>query len=402
MLRLSFQTIGLFQFLYMMFVCLTCCQSQTNKDKTVMQTKNLPKLDSILHKKEALADSLEWKKLDTPETGMNTYYKYYDINGDNIKDSLIQASWMGSGASGCSYYVKNGSNQKTLEYHEEYNYALLKHFFQYPKLYENEENKVFWDALKTNVFQPIGVPDFSLQWVIEGTLSNKILSNHPYFLQSFRFQPRFRKGEFQFPASYYIRVEGDTLRKLSEIKFSKDFIQPPKSDMVTYIRYNGGILYRLNEKIKEANRNATLDDYKKKFFADSSQKYKIYTLPHGVIAQKGDAYAWMFITDYDLTDSPDKLRWNSISSAKLIDKYLIIPQYLGYNRAFGYMNLYIVDIEKGLCVKVGKNNDYLHLKGFEMGDKQLELIFWDTKTNQTYNNHIPLEDLWKAMDNLKP
>lgn len=59
---------------------------------------------------------------------------------------------------------------------------------------------------------------------------------------------------------------------------------------------------------------------------DSSEKYKVYVTSMGVVVQKGDEFAWVYASDFELFSGPEKLRWATMPTIILKDDYLFIWQ----------------------------------------------------------------------------
>lgn len=345
---------------YNLLICLVFCifscdqkeKESLQKDTIIQKKKEIGIKKQRKDKKLEVIDSLEWKNKEPYGYGFQYIsYKYYDINKDGYKDSLISEFLTGNGGSSYqTYIIKSGKEQKILKRENQYSPAFVKDIIEYPVEYNNKENKDFFEVLKNTGLPKASKPSPSLQWIIEATLSQRNIW-HPYFNQVFRFKPRFIKGKFKFPISYYLEVNNDTLYRLCSSKYQKNNSYPLPSNKLYCLEYGGRGLYRLNEEVLRTVRNPKLKDYKILKKVGESKSYALYTLPHAVIARKGESYAWIFVSDYDLTGGPEKMRWNAIKNAELMGKYAII-----YHNSSNSHNQFIVNIETGLCLKLNLPN----------------------------------------------
>lgn len=328
-------------------------------------------------------DSLGWKDLQSA-WDISRRYKYYDMNGDSFGDSLIHDFFKAEGLN--QYKIVNGKNNQALNI--DYN-STTAGVIQFPYYYVNPENKLFIEAFLNSIrFKKADKPDPTLQWLMEGTLSNKSLPYHAYIQQIFRFKPRFIKGDFQFPESYYLEVKSDSLLKLcaTRLQQTNAYLKP---GMINYYTHHTTSYDSLNKTLS---------------LIDSSKIYKVYTLyPNSVIAQKTEGYAWVFISDFTpikgLMNVP---RSNSIGDVRLVNKYLLISYTLGALHTPIYetesTEVYVVDIEKGICVKLKPQGG--HFSMVELKSNMLELHITNFNSSKTEVQKLYFPAICNEMDKL--
>lgn len=342
---------------------------KTQSQNALVKKDTATKKDTL--REEIIPDSLQWKRKESSIPMLYSNYKYYDINGDGVRDSLILLRGTGNGGfSSLSVMVKSGKNQQSLVFEKLFSPAYIKNLYEFPIEYTHKENLAFFQALKEACFSEGKKADPPSQWIIDATVSNRLWTSHPYFEQVFRFKPRFHTGEFQFPYGCTMEVNNDSLEKVAQSIVLADTFEKRilnRKEKVYYVSFGGWILWGLNEEIKYKG-GRVQEDYKVLKEVAKSDSYTLYTLPHALVVKRGEAYAWIFVSDYELTKGPEKMRWNSVKGARLKGKYAFIFHELG-PIAFNYKQTFIVNIESGLCVKLKENADIPDEKLFEEMEK---------------------------------
>lgn len=108
---------------------------------------------------------------------------------------------------------------------------------------------------------------------------------------------------------------------------------------------------------------------------------------HGVLLVRDNRYSWIFINDLALFGfGSEKLRWPSLTSTKVHNKFVIINIFSGVLES---NVLYIIDIDSGQLVRL--NNQFLGIKqiqNYEVIDEVLHIVSSGNKVT------IPLKQLF--------
>ncbi|MCU0444629.1 MAG: hypothetical protein MUE85_06885 [Microscillaceae bacterium] len=337
--------------LFLIGLLIFSCKEKESKVQKANTAKTL-----VVEKKPkttVIPDSMQWK-YPKPDSYFERYL-YYDINRDGFKDSVIvnDADGWKSKYSNHTILAINGKDQKKMQIKYIDHFPLIKHLVKYPLDYESKINYPFLEVMKTGLGTKAQKPDPSLQWIIEGLMSRHNLINHLYFQQVFRFKPRFLKGDFKFPESYYLEIDTDTLEKVAKSMNYPELAMYEPSDYISnnsnqemgkLLIYRGSSLYSINiEAIKKMDSN-----YKELKKVTKSKMYQIYTMSHAVAAQKGNAYAYIFVSDYDLNGKNYRRSMPSIKNVDLIkDGYVLITK-----EDQKSLHNFLVNIETGFCVEL--------------------------------------------------
>lgn len=302
-----------------------------------------------------------------------------DFNQDGFVDSLKTFYEGGSSSGGRYISIKNGKTNELLELENFSSFSEIKNIALIPSNLQKAENQKFLEEMKKYILpKQRKKPDPSLEWIINGTYSNWKLDRNKYFNYIINPKTAWQKGKFKIPENYFIPITGDSLKKLLDDPYvDSDALKPDSKGFLIYYAHNH--LFR-NDSISCSNFNET---------------YKIYKTKHGIIAQKGNLYKWLFVTDYSLTESPYKLRWASIDKIALIENYIILKQDLPI---FNEFNIYIINIETGICgrLKHPFTNKYLREpaeNGFDLINKN-EIKFCSEKEILIFQT----QDLFEILD----
>jgi len=256
-----------------------------------------------------------------------------DFNHDGVVDTLRSFYLGGSGFGGRSVTVINGKTNETFEFDTYGCFCSIKKTVLIPPVLNDPGNILFLDVMKKEILpEEKSFPDASLRWIIDATFSKKDLKKSKYFDLIIDSRTEWSKGPVELPSTYYISLKGDTLNQL--IVKDPDF--PEWYDKKT----NRGFLiyYGHNHFSKRLTDSLLL--------VTGDRNYEVYRSSHGVLIKKDESYKWVFISDVDLTGAPGKLRWRSIGSVELLDKYIIIKQELLPNESY---KLFLINIETGIC-----------------------------------------------------
>lgn len=163
-------------------------------------------------------------------------------------------------------------------------------------------------------------PDPSLQWILQGLKQQRRLSNMKYFdvfiTQGIQWQPL----PIQIPENYYL----ERYDEQSPVPFA-------------YYLVYGGDKHYLNVKT----------DTLTEIYQDDN--IRLWATSHGIILQKKDQYAWIFVTDIELTGAPDKLRWPSIGYIKKVENILIVNH---LRPVMSDDKIYLIDLDTGKCAGI--------------------------------------------------
>jgi hypothetical protein len=294
-----------------------------------------------------------------------------DFNNDGYSDTLTSFYDGGSGFGGIYVTLINGNTKEKIELERSGCFCDIKNFVLIPPELKTESNRQFLEVVKDELLPgKMNMPDASLQWLISSNLYYKELSDHTYYDLVINSPIKWIKGKINPPETYYIDIKGDTLHKLY---FSESEI-PAWYDST---RNEGCLIYYGHNHFPNG-------EEKKFILADSSSIYKVYKTSHGVVLNKGDSYAWIFVADYRLTGGPDKLRWESIGKVTLIDQFVIL-QLINIK---DFSNpLFIIDIEKGISARLRHDGNYHNIsykiekdkilleRNFETKSYELEKLF---------------------------
>lgn len=266
-----------------------------------------------------------------PLSAQHSSVTHEDFNNDGIEDILKCTYEIGSNFGGGDCELQDGKTKNKFKLS---NYgcfcAIKKHVFVDPEL-RKKENEYFLYTLKKEIlpqFKPI--PDQSLYWIIKSGLHTQRPKEHLYFDLIFDPQNAWRQGQPELPFTYSIEIGAETLSKITPIP-GETSSKKLSADHKDFLVYYGDTHFSVeNEKIKDFISVAKNDTY------------EILKTAHGVIVVKNNSYKWLFVTDMDINDSPQKLRWASIEKVVLHGKHIIIKQSLAPDSEY---NIYVIDIE---------------------------------------------------------
>lgn len=262
-----------------------------------------------------------------------------DFNQDQVLDTMIKFKYHGSGFGGITVLLING---KTSERFELSNWGSFANIFITEPLPPDlmlEKNKTFYHVLIEKTFPKVQQkPDNSLKWLLDIRKSSTILKKFQLFDWHSSFNLNW-SDTIAIPQNYSFIATPLLFNKVyREDEAGPDWYSADKtSGVVSY--------YAHNHKRKLFSRDEEEPIIKQ---IDSTKKYKLYKTSHGLIIQKNNKYAWVFLTDYHTTGGPEKLRWPSIEQA-IIKNNLV---FLNQSCTPDFFNqLFIIDIESGQCFR---------------------------------------------------
>ncbi len=221
--------------------------------------------------------------------GQEVKIETYDINKDGFSDSVTFFYDGGSGYGGNYCSIVNGKNGQIFELNSASSFANVKNRIEIPKELLKKKNSAFLAVFREKLLPPKQTEaDPTLQWILAAESSIKRETESIYFNTVTRVNPRWTIGQIQSPTSYYVD-RGDH-----------------------WLIYYGHNHYQNNRVPLHV--------------VDSSEKYKVYATSMGVAVQKGDEFAWVYVSDYELFGGPEKLRWAALPTIILKDDYLFIWQ----------------------------------------------------------------------------
>lgn len=236
-----------------------------------------------------------------------------DFNQDGVQDTLLSYYDGGTGFGGWTAILANGKTDAIYSLNTDGCFCEMKRVIPYPDELRKTENIAFWEALKTAILPKRHLePDASLQWMIAGAFAHFELEDDPYFDLLVDPHPEWQKGNPTIPENYYIEVSTDTL-----IEMLKTLYEIP--EWLDSTNAYGCVAYYTSNH-KQMLNDTTFSKI------DASGKYLLLKTSHGLVLQSEEAYKWLFVSDYSLTGAPEKLRWSSISWAKIVGDYVILRQ----------------------------------------------------------------------------
>lgn len=302
-----------------------------------------------------------------------------DFNNNGVADTLKTYYDGGSGFGGKYVGIVNG---KTNEYFEMNNYGCfcdIKHIVLIPSELNKIENKLFLQVIKNELLpERRNEPDPSLDWILKGLFSNIKLKDNPFFNLIIDPRNEWTKNKIEPPINYYIEIEGDTLKQLyspidEPVELSKDD--------------KGFVIYSANNHYTSRTKDSLQ-------LSDSNSLYKIFRTSHGVVVEKEDSHKWVFISDATLTGAPEKLRWESIKTVKLLDQHLIVQQDLPGEHTYQF---FVINIETGITGRLKSDlfysNDYSDYRDNAPIILEEAIIFNDGKNQINYN----FKDIFKEL-----
>lgn len=308
--------------------------------------------------------------------GQEIQTKYEDFNNDKVIDSLRISFSSGSHTSMANIQLINGKTGDIFELNKGSDFSQIKSYVIIPEELRLPENEPFLKIIQKEFLSKERLsPDGSLSWIISGTLSSTELKNNKYFNRIINPDNDWIDGKIELPSSYHCTIKGDTLNRL--YNYNKEH-PLPLHDRQAWIRYHG-----LNHYSHQMTDSLALLHQK--------SDLEIYKTAHGIIAKKNNSHKWLFVTDFELTDAPQKLRWESIGKTQIVKGHLIVLQKLTPS---SFNNIFIINIETGVCGRL-KFNTITNEVDFKIEKGKL-IIYVEGKYLE-----IPIKKLTKELNKCK-
>ena len=248
--------------------------------------------------------------------------KTMDINGDGVLDTMDAGSSSGSGFGSANVAIINGKTGEKFSIESESCFCAFRNKIDIPPNLLRPENASFKAKMEEELLpRKAAAPDPSLQWILEGLPYKTRLSNQKYFDvlvhdESFNWRPL----PIGLPDIYYLEYHEKKQHSSSHY----------------YLTYYGHNHFA----------NVKTDTLHERYRDD---RIRIVTTAHGIILEKQGQYAWVFVTDDELTGSPDKLRWASIGYMRIVNNILIFNHVRS-----GSLDdkIYVIDLDTGKCAGV--------------------------------------------------
>ncbi|MBA6314672.1 hypothetical protein [Cellulophaga baltica] len=309
-----------------------------------------------------------------------THTTLIDFNKDTVLDTLIHFNEYGSYCGGSDVTIINGKTKEKFFLTDQGCYSSFTRFVRVPTALNSKANAAFLKVVKDTILpKKRGRPDSSLNWLLSGSLSLKVVEEHPLFDRIAVPKTNWIPNELNLPEPYYITVTGDSLQKIAP-KFGPSYDEKFNAAFLVYYP-------SMLSKEKLAHNTPIL----------KNNTYEIYNTAHSVYVKKGTSYKWLFISDNSVMGAPGKLRWDAIEQIQLIDNYLIIHQNLPPDPIY---NIVIVNIETQHVARLKFepcHETMTNKRGmdtFEIRNKKLLFTaYGDPKVRK-----IPLKKLFKALD----
>lgn len=267
--------------------------------------------------------------------------KIKDFNQDGHIDTLEINNDSGSGFGGKYVTLINGKTKEIFELNDFSCFCEIINVIPIPDKLLLKENIAFYNVLKNELLSTEQDPiDPSLDWLLGAYLNWKILQDNPYFDIVIKSPLKWRNGDIKLPSLNYINLQGDTLKKISKLK--KDFAsESAKVYQNAWLTYRGHTHAQVSNETK-AGEIATIKE----------ASYNIWKTAHGIIISRDNRYSWVFVTDFNLTGAPQKLRWTSIGKIVEINGHLIF-QMINSN---DFSNpIFVLNMDSGVIARISSD-----------------------------------------------
>jgi hypothetical protein len=270
-----------------------------------------------------------------------------DFNSDGVNDTLRWKYDGGSGFGGNYYTLVNGKNKEKFELNTWGCFCTSWITVPIPPALLKAQNKTFLNALKKQMLPHARkIPDPSLLWIFKA-ISSRDTSRTKYFDLGFKMPLLWVSDTSNFQEHYALELGSQDFYKY--YYSDGESLDPAELKKTSGWLIFNGYYYGVSRKNLKP--------------VDSSGTIKVFTTPHAVILKKENKFAYAFVTDNRTTGAPDKLRWNSIKTAKLAGNYLIIHRSVPGD-------VYILNIESGALARL-KIDDFI--KNVIIGSHQLDI-----------------------------
>lgn len=303
--------------------------------------------------------------------GQNQKIIVNDFNNDAYVDTLISFYEGGSGFGGTYITLVNGKTGERFEMNDFGCFCDIKQIILIPPVLLLPENQSFFDAMKDELLPDNKkVPDASLQWLLTSHENYRTITDNPYYDLVVKTPISWNKSEIAIPGNYYIDIKMDTMQKFIDTVMEIPKWYEAKSQL-GYLLYYG------------QNHFSNYDSKGLELVATSTE-YKVFKSFHGIVIEKNNAYAWVFVTDYRLTGGPEKMRWESIGSVNLIGDFLFV-QLISSETFFD--PIFIIDLKTGICARLKPaSNEWFY--SYSIDDNKLIVSYSQGKYTYELNKLI--------------
>jgi hypothetical protein len=244
-----------------------------------------------------------------------------DINGDGVQDTIQSDNSSGSGFGSEYYNITNGKTGEKYEIDAEYCFCEIRTEIEIPPVLLEPENLAFKKKMEEILLpRKASTPDPSLQWILQGLEQQRRLKDQKFFdvfiAKGIRWQPI----PIQIPDNYYLE----------------------RYDEKSPVPYAYYLLYGGDKHYLDIKTDTLTERFK-------DDHIRLLATKHGIVLQKQDQYAWIFVTDIELTGAPDKLRWASIGYMKIVNNVLILNH---LSPAMSDDKIYLIDLDTGKCAGI--------------------------------------------------
>jgi hypothetical protein len=252
----------------------------------------------------------------------------HDINNDGIVDILTSSYEGGGGFGWRTVKIVEGKNNETFAITTGGSFGCFLDVVPLDPRFFEKENRKFLEAIEQELF---GSParqelEGSLQWLLAYIAQEPNAVRNKLFTKIVTVPPVWTKGKIQVPDLYHVLIERELVEKLQRNYLMIEGDKSKDETLKAWLVYGGH-----NHKRRELK------------LADREGKTAVYTTAHGVIAERGDVHAWVFVSD-----RVSKLRWPSIGKVSILDNLILISQ-----RAYPIgAYLHVVDVDEGKCARV--------------------------------------------------
>ena len=251
-----------------------------------------------------------------------------DFNGDGHTDMLNAYYDGGSGFGGKFIELTDGKSGKVFKLNTYGSFGSFLRVVPLPRTLETLGYKTIirQSLCKCELKEE---PEGSLKWLMEAHIQKDKAKEGDLFQYKYPMPIPWFSTPVEYPETYLIELEQEQPFIQNYIKFTQESDLP---DADTYFLIYFG--------------HNHLPNGAAPVLADSLNGMILYRTQHGVLVQKEDHYAWVFVNDLSLTGGPAKLRWSSIEAASIVED-LILIQFGGMGARIEQQpsKIFIVDLD---------------------------------------------------------
>ncbi len=280
-----------------------------------------------------------------------------DFNEDDFNDTLIISNSYGSMAISKDIQLINGKSQESIELSHSGFFCEIIDFIALPRALDKADNEsfkaVFYKILGGRLDKHESMEP-SLEWLLEANIKKQSIRNK-HFSHIYPILIKWHEGPPKLPKSYFIELEPSQLS--DHYYWDKEY--SPKC--YTKGKSNGLLFYYAHNHYRHLESNPKKENHRQPkdslLLAVKTEDLTIYKTSHGLIAEKDDKYAWIFITNYPTTGGPSKLRRPSIGDVAIVENYVIFKM-----KSSGefFDPLYIININTGFCARTTIKENFSH------------------------------------------